>query len=197
MEAQPRFLHADVPLALRNRCVEFAREAAAKEKVRASWSWPQELRCASARITQPWRRGPRVCVAAPTARKAPAPTLPVPRPPRARSPAHARTQVESAIAAAVKRRLEAHDGALWHVVVGRGFGASVAHEAGGLLSFQLGPLSFLAFRSFDDASLVRPQAERRPAAPAAAAPDAPTGGGDATAVAAAAHDDDHEGDGET
>jgi hypothetical protein len=38
MDAQPstpaRFLHVDVPLALRDRCVEFAREAAAKETVR-------------------------------------------------------------------------------------------------------------------------------------------------------------------
>jgi hypothetical protein len=100
----------------------------------------------------------------------------------------------------VKRRLEAHDGALWHVVVGRGFGASVAHEAGGLLSFQLGPLSFLAFTSFDEAGLVRPKKAHRPAPGAAGQPaqQAPAGGGDGAAeAAAAANDDDHDGgDGE-
>ena len=55
----------------------------------------------------------------------------------------------------VKRALEAHNGGLWQVIVGEGFGASVAHDNNMLAVFQLGRARFLVFQSFDETSLVR------------------------------------------
>ena len=58
-------------------------------------------------------------------------------------------------ALAIKRALEAHNGGLWQVIIGQGFGASVAHDNNSLLVFQLGKVSILAFASYDETQLVR------------------------------------------
>ena len=62
---------------------------------------------------------------------------------------------------AIKRKLEARFGELWHVVVGRSYGASVAHEAGSMLSFRLRGVAVTAFSSFDESQLVRSPGQRR------------------------------------
>ena len=54
----------------------------------------------------------------------------------------------------IKRALEAWNGALWHVVVGASFGASVAHDNHSLVLFRVGRLFFLCFQTFDDGSLI-------------------------------------------
>ena len=59
----------------------------------------------------------------------------------------------------VKHKLEAHDGGLWHVIVGNAFGASVAHEGGMMLVFSVGRTNFMAFSSFDESTLVRKKKE--------------------------------------
>ena len=67
----------------------------------------------------------------------------------------------------VKKGLEAWDGALWMVVIGVAFGASVAHVNHGLLMFRVGKVHCLAFRSFEESSLVNggePPAPRAEAA---------------------------------
>ena len=53
----------------------------------------------------------------------------------------------------IKAGLEAASttAALWHVIVGSDFGASVAHEFGKLIVAQLGSSHYLAFQSYDDA----------------------------------------------
>ena len=83
---------------------------------------------------------------------------------------------------AIKHKLEAQFGELWHVVVGRSYGAAVAHEAGGMLTFRLRGVAVTAFSSFDESQLVRAKRahHRAPSdssAVAAAAPGAPGGSG--------------------
>lgn len=57
-------------------------------------------------------------------------------------------------AQAIKKAMEASDGGLWHVVVGKGFGASVAHSNSMLLHFRLGKVHYLVFQSFDETTIV-------------------------------------------
>jgi hypothetical protein len=64
-------------------------------------------------------------------------------------------KVEKDQAQHVKKALEAHNGGLWHVVIGGAFGASVAHETHHFVLFRVGKVHVLAFQSFDEASLVR------------------------------------------
>ncbi len=63
-------------------------------------------------------------------------------------------KVEKDQAAIIKKALEVWNGALWHVVVGTSFGASVAHEVHAFLLFRIGKVNILAFQSFDEAALV-------------------------------------------
>ena len=55
----------------------------------------------------------------------------------------------------IKHALEAHNGGLWQVIVGQGFGASVSHDNNMLLVFRVGKAQILCFQSFDETSLVR------------------------------------------
>jgi dynein light chain LC8-type len=63
-------------------------------------------------------------------------------------------RVEKDIATHVKKALEAWNGALWVVVVGVSFGASVAHENQGLLLFRVGKVHVLCFQCFDEGALI-------------------------------------------
>ena len=63
-------------------------------------------------------------------------------------------KVEKDQAMHVKKALEAWNGALWHVVVGASFGASVCHEVGTFTMFKIGKAYILCFQSFDDASIL-------------------------------------------
>lgn len=85
----------------------------------------------------------------------------------------------------MKSALEAQFGEPWHVVVGQSYGASVAHEAGMMVSFRLGRVTVTAFASYDEATLVRPRARPRPAAGAG-------GGGGSGAAPGPAGDEDDE-----
>jgi len=58
----------------------------------------------------------------------------------------------------VKKALEAWNGALWMVVIGTAFGASVAHEKHGLLMFCVGRVHVLCFSSFNEGDLCPPSA---------------------------------------
>ena len=66
----------------------------------------------------------------------------------------AKHKVEKDQAMHVKKALEAWNGAMWVVVVGTAFGASVAHENAGLCMFRLGRAHVLAFQSFDEGALI-------------------------------------------
>ena len=57
-------------------------------------------------------------------------------------------------AQSIKKAMEASDGGLWHAVVGKGFGASVAHSNDTLLHFRLGKMHYLVFQSFDETTIV-------------------------------------------
>ena len=66
----------------------------------------------------------------------------------------AKYRVDKDHASHIKRALEAWNGALWHVVVGASFGASVAHDNHSLVLFRIGRTFFLCFQTFDDGSLI-------------------------------------------
>jgi hypothetical protein len=89
-------------------------------------------------------------------------------------------QLEKDAAVAIKRGMESGCGGVWHVVVGSGFGASVAHENRMLMVLRVGRASVLAFQSFDETSLVRKEG---------AAAASPTRRRAADAAAGAADDD--------
>jgi dynein light chain LC8-type len=59
-------------------------------------------------------------------------------------------KVEKDQAMHIKRALELWNGALWHVVVGASFGASVCHEVHAFVLFKIGKANVLCFQSFDD-----------------------------------------------
>jgi hypothetical protein len=59
----------------------------------------------------------------------------------------------------VKKALEAWNGALWMVVIGTAFGASVAHEKHGLLMFSVGRVHCLCFMSFNEGDLINGKKE--------------------------------------
>ena len=59
-------------------------------------------------------------------------------------------KVEKDQAMHIKRALELWNGALWHVVVGASFGASVCHEVHAFVLFKIGKVNVLCFQSFDD-----------------------------------------------
>ncbi len=63
-------------------------------------------------------------------------------------------RVEKDQATHIKKALEAWNGAMWHVIIGTVFGASVAHDAHGFLLFRMGKIHCLCFMSFDESSLV-------------------------------------------
>jgi hypothetical protein len=54
----------------------------------------------------------------------------------------------------VKLALEGWNGAMWMVVIGVSFGASVAHENHGLCMFRIGRVHFMCFQSYDEGSLI-------------------------------------------
>ncbi len=65
----------------------------------------------------------------------------------------------------VKKALEAWNGALWMVVIGTAFGASVAHEKHGLLMFCVGRVHCLCFMSFNEGDLINGKKEGEGGAP--------------------------------
>jgi hypothetical protein len=66
----------------------------------------------------------------------------------------AKFKVEKDQATHVKKSLEAWNGALWIVVIGTAFGASVAHENAGLCMFRIGKVHVLCFQSYDESTLI-------------------------------------------
>lgn len=138
MAAAAQFISVDAPCEVRDACVTFAREALAATPVSCGGG----RACERARVCAPR-------AAAPRARQHDPRTPP------------AGVQVECDAAMAIKRKLEAQFGELWHVVVGRSYGASVAHEAGSMLSFRLRGVAVTAFSSFDESQLVRNPGQRR------------------------------------
>jgi len=90
----------------------------------------------------------------------------------------AKCKVEKDQAMHVKKALEAWNGALWVVVIGAAFGASVAHENAALCMFRVGRAHVLCFQSYDEGALINTKKGHAPAAaePApAAAEDAAAG----------------------
>jgi hypothetical protein len=63
-------------------------------------------------------------------------------------------KVEKDQAMAVKKALEAWNGALWAVVIGTGFGASIAHENRSLCMFRIGRVHVLCSMQFDEGALI-------------------------------------------
>lgn len=63
-------------------------------------------------------------------------------------------KIEKDQAMHVKRALEAWNGALWHVIIGTAFGASVAHEKNSFMLFKMGKVYVLCFQSFDESTLI-------------------------------------------
>ena len=59
----------------------------------------------------------------------------------------------------VKKTLEEWNGALWMVVIGISFGASVAHENHALFMFRIGRVKILAFQAYDEGSLINTKKE--------------------------------------
>ena len=55
--------------------------------------------------------------------------------------------VESRMAPLIKREMDKRYSPTWHVFIGKDFGANVTHENKSFISFILGPLSFLVFKS--------------------------------------------------
>lgn len=47
----------------------------------------------------------------------------------------------------IKREMDKLYSPTWHVFIGKDFGANVTHENKSFISFILGPLSFLVFKS--------------------------------------------------
>ncbi len=64
-------------------------------------------------------------------------------------------KVEKDQAMYVKKALEAWNGALWHVIIGTSYGASVCHEVHSFALFRVGRVHCLCFMSFDEAQLVQ------------------------------------------
>ena len=54
----------------------------------------------------------------------------------------------------VKLALESWNGALWMVIIGVSFGASVTHENSGLCMFRIGRAHCLCFQSYDEGALI-------------------------------------------
>ena len=59
----------------------------------------------------------------------------------------------------VKKALEEFNGALWMVVIGQSFGASVAHEHHALFMFRIGRVKVLAFQAYDEGMLINTRKE--------------------------------------
>ena len=59
----------------------------------------------------------------------------------------AQDPVESRMAPLIKREMDKLYSPTWHVFIGKDFGANVTHENKSFISFILGPLSFLVFKS--------------------------------------------------
>jgi len=54
----------------------------------------------------------------------------------------------------VKLALESWNGAMWMVIIGVSYGASVNHENSGLLMFRIGRVHFLCFQAYDEGALI-------------------------------------------
>jgi hypothetical protein len=63
-------------------------------------------------------------------------------------------KVEKDQAMMVKKALELWNGALWHVIIGQAYGASICHEVHNFVLFKIGRVHILCFSSFDESSLV-------------------------------------------
>jgi len=59
----------------------------------------------------------------------------------------------------VKLALEDWNGALWMVIIGQAFGASVAHDNHGLLMFRVGRVHVLCFQAYDEGALINTKKE--------------------------------------
>ena len=59
----------------------------------------------------------------------------------------------------VKKALEEWNGAMWMVIIGQSYGASVAHENHALVVFRVGRVKFLCFQAYDEGSLINTKKE--------------------------------------
>lgn len=59
----------------------------------------------------------------------------------------------------VKKALEEWNGAMWMVVIGQSYGASVAHENHSLFMFRIGKVCILCFQAFDEGALINTKKE--------------------------------------
>ena len=59
----------------------------------------------------------------------------------------------------VKKALEEWNGALWMVIIGQSYGASVAHEHHALIMFRVGRVKFLCFQAYDEGMLINTKKE--------------------------------------
>jgi hypothetical protein len=72
-------------------------------------------------------------------------------------------KVEKDQAMHVKKALEAWNGALWVVVIGVGFGASIAHENHALCMFRVGRAHVLCSMTYDEGALINTKKKGLPA----------------------------------
>ena len=70
-------------------------------------------------------------------------------------------KVEKDQAMHIKKALEGWNGALWHVIVGASFGASVCHEVHAFVLFRVGKVNVLCFQSFDDGQQLHARSRAR------------------------------------
>ena len=61
----------------------------------------------------------------------------------------------------VKKALEDFNGALWMVIIGQSYGASVAHEHHALFMFRIGRVKVLAFQAYDEGLLINTKKEAK------------------------------------
>jgi len=89
-------------------------------------------------------------------------------------------KVEKDQAMHVKKALEDWNGALWVVVIGVAYGASLAHENSALCMFRIGKVHVLCFQGYDEGALINTKKSAEPRAQKAVTKD------DEPAAAAAA-----------
>ena len=92
----------------------------------------------------------------------------------------AKHKVEKDQAMHVKKALEEWNGALWVVVIGVAYGASLAHENSALCMFRIGKVHVLCFQGYDEGALMNTKKSAAPSAQKAVTTDDDP----ATAVAA-------------
>lgn len=73
-------------------------------------------------------------------------------------------KIEKDQAMHVKKNLEEWNGALWVVVIGVAYGASLAHENATLCMFRIGKVHVLCFQSYDEGALINSKKAAEPRA---------------------------------